>query len=53
MVGADMTETEKLKLLVIGKSKQPRCFKKKNGASLPVTYEYNQKAWMLSTINKS
>lgn len=50
MVGANMTGREKLKLLVIGKSKQPRCFKKKNEASLPVTYAYNQKAWMLSTI---
>ncbi|KAE9543694.1 hypothetical protein AGLY_002090 [Aphis glycines] len=41
MVGANMTGTEKLKLLVIRKSKQPRCFKKKNVVSLPVTYAYN------------
>ncbi|KAL4103570.1 hypothetical protein QTP88_018931 [Uroleucon formosanum] len=53
MVGANMTGTEKLKLLVIGKSKQPRCFKKKNMQSLPVTYAYNKKAWMLSTIYES
>ncbi|CAI6368338.1 unnamed protein product [Macrosiphum euphorbiae] len=53
MVGANMTGTEKLKLLVIGKSKQPRCFKKKNVQSLPVTYAYNKKAWMLSTIYES
>ncbi|KAL4090345.1 hypothetical protein QTP88_025202 [Uroleucon formosanum] len=50
VVGANMIGTEKLKLLVIGKSKQPRCFKKKNVESLPVTYAYNKKAWMLSTI---
>lgn len=43
IVGANMTGTEKLKLLVIGKSKQPRCFKKKNVESLPVTYAYKKK----------
>jgi hypothetical protein len=53
MVGANMTGTEKLKLLVIEKLKQPRCFKKKNMALLPVTYAYNQKTWMLSTIYES
>jgi len=27
MVGANMSGTEKLKLVVIGKAKKPRCFK--------------------------
>lgn len=39
-----MAGSEKLKLLVIGKSKKPRCFK--HVKSLPVQYEANIKAWM-------
>ena len=39
-----MDSSEKLKLLVIGKSKNPRCFK--HVKSLPVQYEANKKAWM-------
>jgi hypothetical protein len=39
---------EKLKPLVIGKSKKPRCF---GGLkSLPVIYEHNTKSWMTSSI---
>ena len=40
--------TDKLKPLVIGKSKNPRCFK--NVRSLPVDYKNNQKSWMTSPI---
>ena len=40
--------TDKLKPLVIGKSKNPRCFK--NVRSLPVDYKNNQKSWMTSEI---
>ncbi|KAL4084299.1 hypothetical protein QTP88_028124 [Uroleucon formosanum] len=43
-----MTETDKKKLLVIGKSKNPRCFK--GVSSIPVFYENNTKAWMTSAI---
>lgn len=43
LVGANMTGTEKLPLLVIGKSANPRCFKNKN---IPMKYEHNQKSWM-------
>ncbi|XP_025208713.1 tigger transposable element-derived protein 4-like, partial [Melanaphis sacchari] len=43
-----MTGTDKRKLLVIGKSKNPRCFK--GVSSLPVFYENNTKAWMTSAI---
>lgn len=42
LVGANMSGSDKLKLLVIGKSKNPRCFK--GITSLPVTYESNSKA---------
>lgn len=40
----NMTGTEKLTPLVIGKSKKPRCFA--NIKSLPVQYMANKKAWM-------
>lgn len=43
-----MTGTDKRNLLVIGKSKSPLCFK--GVSSLPVFYENNTKAWMISTI---
>ena len=41
---------EKLKPLVIGKAKNPRCFKNINVSQLPVHYTANQKAWMTSHI---
>lgn len=47
-VGANMDGSEKLKLLVIGKSKKPRCFK--NIKNLPVLYESNEKSWMTANI---
>ena len=47
LVGANMTGTEKLPLLVIGKSLKPRCFK---NASVPVQYTANRKAWMTSAV---
>lgn len=51
MVAANMTGTEKLKLLVIGKSAKPRCFS--GVKSLPVDYQNNKKAWMTSEIYES
>lgn len=48
LVGANMSGSDKLKLLVIGKSKNPRCFK--GITSLPVTYESNSKAWMTQAL---
>ena len=44
------TGTEKCKLLVIGKSLRPRCFKNVNVNNLRVTYRANKKAWMTSQI---
>lgn len=43
-----MDGSEKVPLLVIGKSKKPRCFK---NAKIPVEYEANKKAWMTSKFN--
>jgi len=48
LVAANMSGSEKRKLLVIGKSKKPRCFK--GVTSFPVTYESNTKAWMTSEL---
>ena len=41
---------EKLTPLVIGKAKSPRCFKGINVQDLSVTWRWNRKAWMTSTI---
>lgn len=48
MLAANLNGTEKKKLLVIGKAKQPRCFKHK--PQLPVDYYANSRAWMTSSI---
>lgn len=48
LVGGNMDGSEKKKMLVIGKSKMPRCFK--NVKSLPVDYKGNKKAWMTSEM---
>ena len=47
---SNMTGTDKCKLLVIGKSFRPRCFKNVNLDNLPVTYLANKNAWMTSVI---
>lgn len=47
-VCANMTGSEKCKLLVIGKYERPRCMK--NVKNLPVIYKSNQRAWMTSAI---
>ena len=44
LVGGNANGSEKLPLLVIGKSKNPRCFK--SVGSLPVEYTSSKKAWM-------
>jgi len=48
LVCANLSGTEKPKLLVIGKSKNPRCFK--NIKKLPVLYKANSSAWMTSFL---
>lgn len=48
LVCANMSGKDKRKLLVIGKSKKPRCFK--NVRSLPTHYESSSKAWMTADI---
>lgn len=44
--------TNKLPLMVIGKSKNPRAFKNINVNSLPVFYRHQKKAWMTSALFK-
>jgi hypothetical protein len=46
----NMDGSEKLKPILIGKSKNPRCFKGINTANLPVYYRNNTKAWMTDEI---
>ncbi|XP_049267704.1 tigger transposable element-derived protein 4-like [Rhipicephalus sanguineus] len=48
VVGSNASGSEKLPLLVIGKSKNPRCFKGKK--NLPVWYEANTKAWVTQKL---
>ena len=48
LVAVNMSGKEKLPLLVIGKYLKPRCFK--GVQTIPVQYEANKKAWMLSHI---
>ncbi|XP_065157210.1 tigger transposable element-derived protein 4-like [Atheta coriaria] len=48
MVAANMSGTAKKKLLIIGKSQKPRCFR--SVKSLPVDYAINRKAWMTSEL---
>ncbi|EPY77151.1 tigger transposable element-derived protein 4 [Camelus ferus] len=48
VVGTNMDGSEKLPLLVIGKNKNPHCFK--GIKSLPVYYEANKMAWMTSDV---
>ncbi|GBN16501.1 Tigger transposable element-derived protein 4 [Araneus ventricosus] len=43
-----MTGHQKLKPLVIGRSKNPRCFK--GAKSWEVDYDFNKKSWMMSEI---
>ncbi|XP_057336463.1 tigger transposable element-derived protein 4-like [Microplitis mediator] len=46
----NMIGTDKLPLLIIGKSKRPRCFK--GVKTLPVDYANNTKAWMTKELFK-
>lgn len=45
-----MTGKDKLPLLIIGKSKRPRCFK--GVKTLPVNYACNTKAWVTKKLFK-
>ena len=48
LLASNMDGSEKLRPLVVGKSKNPRCFK--NVKSLPCDYDANKKAWITSVI---
>ena len=47
---ANMTGSDKLKLVVIGKSRKPRCCRGIHVDTLPVTYRSNKNAWMTSVL---
>lgn len=47
-VCANMSGTEKRELLVVGKSRNPRCFK--NLKKLPVKYRASKRAWMTADL---
>ncbi|XP_066139197.1 tigger transposable element-derived protein 4-like isoform X2 [Euwallacea fornicatus] len=51
LLAANMTGTEKLKIVLIGKSAKPRCFR--GVTSLPLTYKSNKKAWMTADLFES
>ena len=44
--------THKLKPLLIGKFKSPRCFHHINRTSLPLLYDHSRRAWMTASIFK-
>lgn len=48
LLASNMTGTEKLKPLMIGKYKKPRCFS--GVKSFPFEYDANRKAWMNSVV---
>ena len=50
MVCANMSGTDRLSLLIIGKPANPRCLM--HVKALPTEYEANKKAWMTSDIFK-
>lgn len=50
LVAANMSRTEKRKLLVIGKARKPRCFMKTRAETVPVVYSNNSRAWITSKI---
>ena len=50
LLAANATGTDKLRPLVIGHAKRPRCFKNVNVDNLPVIYQQNSKAWMRMDI---
>ena len=48
VIGANMDGSEKFPLIVIGKYKNPHCFKdyRREKRALPVKYEANESSWM-------
>ncbi|KAM3966299.1 LOW QUALITY PROTEIN: uncharacterized protein ACR2FA_012601 [Aphomia sociella] len=47
---ANATGSHRLPMLVIGKSKKPRCLKHVNMSAMPIVYTSQKSAWMNSTI---
>lgn len=53
MVCANASGTHRMPLLMIGKSKNPRCFKGMNVEALPLVYTNQRNAWMDTEIFRS
>lgn len=51
--GVNMDGSDKLKPLVIGRFKNPRCFKNIEKSSLSIEYKFNKKSWMTREFFKS
>lgn len=47
---ANAEGSEKFELMIIGKSRKPRAFKKRTGSELGFDYHANKKAWMTQTL---
>ena len=47
LVATNMSGSDKVAPLIIGKSAKPRCF---SGKKIPFPYQSNSKAWMTGTI---
>lgn len=50
LVGANADGSDKLPLVMIGKSQKPRCFNKVNPSSIPLHYLSQRKAWMTAAL---
>ena len=50
LVTVNSTGTHKLKLLTIGKSQRPRCFRGKDAGTMPSYWKANKTAWMTTDI---
>ena len=50
LLGSNMSGTDKIKPLVVGKSAKPRCFNRVDVGALPVIYKSNRTAWMTGQI---
>ena len=52
LFGCNADGSKKLPLFFIGKSKQPRCFRKQTGKEHGLYYRNNKKAWMTAVLFK-
>ena len=53
LLATNSTGSHKIKPLIIGHAKDPRCFRGVDMSRIPVIYKYNSKAWMRRDIWES